>query len=45
MNIDWDKLQEQEDGRLRHAQGLDEENEDKLTQFEKGEFKADMEED
>lgn len=45
MNINWDKLQEQEDDRLRRAQGLDEENEGKLTQFEKDEYKADMEED
>lgn len=42
-SIDWDKLQEQEDDRLRHAHGLDEEN--GLAQFEKGEIKTDMEED
>lgn len=45
MSINWDKLQAQEDNRLRQAQRLDEYADESLTQFEKAEIKADMEED
>lgn len=42
-NIDWDRLQEQNDERLPGCPWLD--DDDELTREEKDEYKADAEED